>query len=69
MNQYQRIEKILGSKKCPICNKTLKMVDEFAICSKCDFTQELIYKDAKRDKKQKNFVQYRKLEDFVQELE
>jgi predicted nucleic acid-binding Zn ribbon protein len=69
MNQYQILEKILGTKKCPVCNKTLRVVNSEAICSKCNFSQELIYKDSKRDKKEKGFVQYRKLEDFIIEKE
>ena len=65
MDQYQILKKVLGSKKCPQCNKTLRISENFAICVKCDFSQELNYKDSKRNKKEKERVQYRKLEDFL----
>ncbi len=65
MNEYQTLEKILDSKKCPECGKTLRILDGLAKCTKCGFCQELIYRDSKRNKQKKERVQYRKLEDFL----
>jgi Zn ribbon nucleic-acid-binding protein len=65
MNQYQTLEKVLDSKQCPDCGKTLRIIEDVAKCIKCGFSQELIYRDSKRKRKGKNRVQYRKLEEFL----
>ena len=65
MNQYQTLEKILGSKYCPTCNKTLVISENFAICKRCGFSQELTYRDATRNKNTKTCVQYRKIEELM----
>ena len=49
MNKYKRLEKMLGSKKCPDCGKTLDLDGDTAFCS-CGFEVELSYKDRNRDK-------------------
>jgi predicted nucleic acid-binding Zn ribbon protein len=64
VNQYQQLEKILDSKKCPDCGKTLRILDNQAQC-KCGFCQELINRDSKRNRNGKNRVQYLKLEEFL----
>jgi len=65
MNQYHVLEKIFGTKHCPNCNRTLRILNSIAVCERCGFFQELNYKDPKRNKKQKEGVQYRKIEDLI----
>ena len=65
MNQYQTLEKILGNKHCPACDKTLIISENFAICKRCGFSQELTYKDSKRNRNARVCVQYRKIETLI----
>jgi DNA-directed RNA polymerase subunit M/transcription elongation factor TFIIS len=65
MNDFKILEKILGTKYCPNCNRTMRILKSLAVCERCGFFQELNYKDPKRNKKEKEGVQFRKIEDLI----
>lgn len=52
MTNYKLLEKLLGSKFCEECGKTLKIVEDNAVC-KCGMEYELKYRDTKRNKDKK----------------
>jgi DNA-directed RNA polymerase subunit M/transcription elongation factor TFIIS len=65
MDDYKTLEKVLGSKYCPDCNRILGISENFAVCKRCGFSQELLYRDEKRNKETKSYVQYRKIEKWI----
>jgi uncharacterized Zn finger protein (UPF0148 family) len=67
MDNYKLLKRLLGHKECPNCFIPLKITGGIAYCSKCDFEYELKYKDSKRNRNEKNCVQYRKLEEYFEE--
>lgn len=49
MDKYKRLKKMLGSKYCPECKKTLSLIGDIATCV-CGYEIELSYRDRNRDK-------------------
>jgi len=65
MDEYDLLKKVLGRRDCPECGKTLKVNNGIAYCNRCTFEAELKYHDSKRNRDNKDCVQYRKLEDLL----
>lgn len=60
MNDYKFLEKMLGSKFCPDCGKTLKL-NNFTACCTCGCVVILEYKDKTRNKDKKSKKDYQSL--------
>lgn len=60
MSPYDMMVKRLGFKKCPDCEKTLKIDGDEAYCPECGATFSLAIRDKSRDRRKKTKGDYRK---------
>lgn len=59
MDKYKYIKKMVGSKSCPECGRTLDLDNNVAYCE-CGFESALEYKDKNRDKNRFTKGDYRR---------